>query len=168
MKLKFRQAHPEQIPEVLELFRTTSEKLRKKGLSQWSYWADPPPDKIEWVRSGFEKGEFYYVLSEENEWLGIFRLLETDTLYWDAKGLEKGVRYIHSLVVTPENSGLGIGSLVLEKLLKTLEKESVEKLRLDCDASNKRLCQYYTDHGFSKVGEKKTPFSVNILFEIVL
>lgn len=63
MTLIFKQAPADQIQEVLDLFREISAQLKKKGLTQWSYWANPPEEKMEWV--------------------GIFRLLEADALYWD-------------------------------------------------------------------------------------
>ena len=158
LKLTFEPAKKEQIPEVLNLFREISAQLKKKGLTQWSYWADPPDEKIQWVREGFEKGEFHFVLNEKREWVGIFRLLETDTLYWDEKGLEKKVRYIHSLVVKPEKSGEGIGAQVLTELASKLKKEGVHNLRLDCDSSNARLCSYYEGQGFKKSVRKRRLF----------
>ena len=168
MELTFRQAEASRIQEVLNLFLATSAELKKKGMTQWSYWADPPDEKIQWVRNGFEKGEFYFVYDEKMEWVGMFRLLETDTIYWDEKGLEENVRYIHSLVVKPENSGKGIGAHVLKLLAADLKGQGVQKLRLDCDSSNLRLTRYYEQQGFERVGEKKTPFSVNHLFERIL
>jgi ribosomal protein S18 acetylase RimI-like enzyme len=168
LKFTFKQAGSDKIEEVLNLFRDTSLELKKMGLTQWGYWADPPEEKIQWVRDGFEKGEFHFVYNQEMEWVGIFRLLETDTLYWDEKGLEKDVRYVHSLVTKPGRSGNGIGAKVLKKLAVDLKKDGVHKLRLDCDSSNSRLCSYYEDQGFVKVGEKKTPFSTNNLYERIL
>ncbi len=168
LKLTFEPANKEHVQEVLNLFRHTSVQLKKKGLTQWSYWTDPPEEKIKWVRDGFEKGEFHFVYNERMEWVGIFRLLETDTLYWDHKGLEENVRYVHSLVLQPGNSGKGIGAQVLNQLASDLETLGVHKLRLDCDASNSRLTSYYEQQGFVKVGEKKTPFSVNNLYERIL
>lgn len=164
----FKRASKDQLQDVLNLFASTSTLLKNKGLSQWSYWADPPLEKIQWVSDGFEKGEFYFVYDDQNDWLGIFRLLEIDTIYWDEKGLEMGVRYIHSLVVTPNNSGKGIGTLILQNLIGNLAKQGVAKLRLDCDSSNSHLCSYYEAQGFTKVGEKKTAYSINNLYEMIL
>lgn len=158
----------DQLQDALNLFASTSALLKSKGLSQWSYWADPPVEKIQWVKDGFEKGEFYFVYGDQNDWLGIFRLLEVDTIYWDEKGLENGVRYVHSLVVTPDYSGRGIGALILQNLIINLENQGVEKLRLDCDASNSHLCSYYEAQGFRKVGKKETAYSINNLYEMTL
>jgi ribosomal protein S18 acetylase RimI-like enzyme len=166
--LVFKRASKDQLQDVLNLFASTSALLKNKGLSQWSYWADPPLEKIQWVSDGFEKGEFHFVYDDQNDWLGIFRLLEIDTIYWDEKGLEKGVRYIHSLVVTPNYSGKGIGALILQNLIGNLAKKGVAKLRLDCDSSNSHLCSYYEGQGFTKVGEKKTAYSINNLYEMLL
>lgn len=148
MTLIFKQAPADQIQEVLDLFREISAQLKKKGLTQWSYWANPPEEKMEWV--------------------GIFRLLEADALYWDEKGLEEGVRYIHSLVTVPGRSGEGIGAQVLQELAVGLKKQGMHKLRLDCDSSNSRLCSYYEQQGFFRVGTKQTLFSINNLYERTL
>jgi len=166
--LTFKQAPADQIQEVLNLFRETSAQLKKKGLTQWSYWTNPPEEKIRWVNDGFEKGEFRFVYNEKMEWVGIFRLLKTDTLYWDDKGLEENVRYVHSLVVKPGKSGKGIGAQVLNRLASDLKEQGVHKLRLDCDSSNSRLCSYYEQQGFFRVGTKQTPFSINNLYERTL
>lgn len=168
MTLTFKQAPADQIQEVLHLFREISAQLKEKGLTQWSYWANPPEEKIRWVNDGFEKGEFFFVYDEKMERVGIFRLLEVDTLYWDEKGLEEGVRYIHSLVTVPGRSGEGIGAQVLQELAVGLKKQGIHKLRLDCDSSNSRLCSYYEQQGFFRVGTKQTPFSINNLYERTL
>lgn len=168
MILTFKQAGTDKIQEVLDLFRQTSAQLKKKGLTQWSYWDNPPEDKIQWVREGFEKREFFFVYNEKMDWIGIFRLLESDTLYWDEKGLEPYVRYVHSLVIKPGRSGEGIGAHLLKILVEDLKKQGVRKLRLDCDSSNPGLCSYYEQQGFVKIGEKQTPFSVNNLYERIL
>jgi UDP-3-O-[3-hydroxymyristoyl] glucosamine N-acyltransferase len=57
---------------------------------------------------------------------------------------------------------------VLNRLASDLKEQGVHKLRLDCDASNSRLTSYYEQQGYVKVGEKKTPFSVNNLYERIL
>lgn len=173
MNLIFKKADVSKMGQALDLFRTTSLKLKDRGLSQWSYWHEPPPEKVAWVQEGFENGEFHFVYAPErigvqDGLLGMFRLLSKDELYWDAQGTQADTRYIHSLVVTGENSGKGLGSRILKQIIENLIELGVKRLRLDCDASNSRLCRYYEDQGFNKVGEKVTPHSVNNLYQMDL
>lgn len=168
MNLQFKKATLKELNEALNFFKLASKSLSKKNVSQWDYWVDPPQEKIDWVKEGFEKNEFYFVYNEANKKVGMFRLLKTDTLYWEKKGLEKSVRYVHSLVVPPEFSGLGIGKSVLLKIIDDLKSLGIKKFRLDCDSSNTRLCQYYESYGFKKAGEKTTNFAVNNLYEMLL
>lgn len=166
MDLTFKEAEISEMDLALDLFRKTSLSLKERNLSQWSYWLDPPQQKIQWVREGFEKCEFYFVYDLAMNLVGMFRLLEVDELFWDEKGKDENTRYIHSLVITPENSGKGLGGQILHDIVVILRNESVNVLRLDCDGSNSRLCEYYEDLGFVKVGEKRTPYSVNNLYEM--
>jgi RimJ/RimL family protein N-acetyltransferase len=168
MVLKLKKAKVQDMDMALELFRKTSLSLKARNLSQWSYWSNPPMEKIQWVRDGFQRGEFFFVCDESDDFLGMFRLLPVDELYWDEKGREPNVRYVHSLVIATGHSGKGIGALILKKIIENLRNEGIESLRLDCDSSNSRLCQYYEDQGFKKVGTKVTPYSVNNLYEMDL
>lgn len=168
MKIKFRQATKDELDDALEFFKLASLSLAEKHVSQWNYWTDPPEDKINWVKEGFKKGEFYFVYNETRDKVAMFRLLLHDTLYWDKKGLESKVKYVHSLVVRPDFSGMGIGKAVMLKIIEDLKSEGVKKFRLDCDGSNPKLCKYYESYGFKKVGEKTTKYAINNLYEMSL
>jgi len=168
MTLLFKKADHSEINEALSFFKSASQALKEKKLSQWHYWNDPPKDKIEWVQQGFDNGEFFFVYLENETKIGMFRLLETDPLYWDQKGLEESTRYVHSLVISRKETGKGLGKAILCQLIDQLKKSGIVKFRLDCDASNKRLCQYYEGFGFQKVGEKKTKYATNNLYEMRL
>lgn len=168
MKIKFKQAVNNELDHALEFFKLASLSLEEKNVSQWNYWTDPPEDKIEWVKEGFKSGEFFFVHNETGDKVAMFRLLEHDTLYWGEKGLENNVRYVHSLVVRPVFSGLGIGKAVMLKIIENLRSKGVKKFRLDCDKSNPRLCKYYESYGFKKVGEKTTNYAINNLYEMAL
>ena len=168
MKIKFIRASKSELDDSLKFFKLASRSLNEKQINQWSYWEDPPEEKINWVKDGFYKGEFFFVYDSQGNKIAMFRLLISDTLYWDDKGMEKNTRYIHSLVVPPSFGGKGIGKSVMHKIIAQLKQESIEKLRLDCDGTNIRLCQYYESYGFIKVGEKTTKYSVNNLYEMSL
>jgi len=168
MNLIFEQAKINELDHALELFKLASLSLGEKNVSQWSYWSNPPKEKIAWVKEGFDKGEFFFVFNDDGATVAMFRLLEHDTLYWGEKGLENSIKYVHSLVVRPDFSGLGIGKIVMLKIIENLESEGVKKFRLDCDGSNPKLCKYYESYGFKKVGEKETKYAINNLYEMSL
>ena len=168
MEITFIQALKSELEDALHFFKLASQSLSEKQVSQWSYWAEPPEEKITWVKEGFDNGEFFFVYDPSGNKIAMFRLLEKDTLYWDEKGIEKNTRYIHSLVVPPLYSGQGIGKAVMLKIIDQLKQDKIEKFRLDCDGSNQRLCQYYESYGFVNVGKKTTNYAVNNLYEMLL
>lgn len=168
MKIVFKKARQFELPDALKFFKLASLSLQQKKVHQWGYWQNPPKDKIDWVQEGFENNEFYFVFDLSGNKIAMFRLLETDTLYWEEKGLENNVRYVHSLVVLPSYGGKGVGKAVLVKIIEQLKQENIKKFRLDCNGANLRLCQYYESYGFQKVGEKITKYSVNNLYELSL
>lgn len=168
MEIHFTKAPSSELATALNFFKLASRSLESKNVSQWSYWQNPPKDKVNWVKEGFEKKEFYFVKDRTENTIGMFRLLETDTLYWGDTGLEDNVRYLHSLVVIPSFAGLGLGKAILYKLIENLKNQTIAKFRLDCDASNEKLCDYYQSYGFVKVGEKLTKYSINNLYELSL
>ena len=167
-EITFIQAQNSELEEALHFFKMASMSLSKKQVSQWSYWVDPPEEKITWVKEGFDNGEFFFVYDQSGNKIAMFRLLEKDTLYWGKKGTEKNTRYVHSLVVPPLYSGQGIGQAVILKIIDQLKQDKIEKFRLDCDGSNQRLCEYYESYGFVNVGKKTTNYAVNNLYEMLL
>ena len=98
MEITFTQAKNNELKEALDFFKLASQSLHEKKVSQWNYWVDPPEEKINWVKEGFNNGEFFFVSDQSGNKIAMFRLLAKDTLYWDKKGTEKNTRYIHSFV----------------------------------------------------------------------
>jgi ribosomal protein S18 acetylase RimI-like enzyme len=152
-----------QIQIIFDLLKSAAQNLQAKKVNQWLYWLDPPQEKINWVKEGFENKEFYFVYVNSTI-AGMFRLSESDELYWGKQ--EEKSYYIHSLVIKNEFSGLQLGRKVIENVIAEMKQENISKLRLDCDASNFGLCSYYEKQGFIKVGEKQMPLSLNNLYEM--
>lgn len=138
--------------------------LQQKGIEQWQYWLDPPPDKRQWIQAGFDNQEFYFVENEDQQVVGMFRLMETDELYWGKQPTVKA-RYIHSLVVDDAFAGQKIGQRIITKVISEWSAKGINTLRLDCNAHNTQLCQYYEQMGFVKLGEKQLTHSFNNLYE---
>lgn len=162
MIISYRQSDESQIDVALTLLKEAALNLKKRNIRHWWYWIDPPQEKVEWLKQGFDNQEFYFVYSG-TERIGMFRLLQEDIYFWGPQ--EEDARYIHSFVILPAYLGQGLGKQVLEKVCHEMKASDVFILRLDCDASNNGLCDYYENQGFKKVGKKITAFSTNNLYE---
>ncbi|WP_194852027.1 GNAT family N-acetyltransferase [Nonlabens antarcticus] len=161
-ELTYKTPKIEGIDDALELLKEAANRLKSKGFTQWSYWLDPPAERMQWLKEGFEDAEFTFIYQDDNL-IGMYRLMVQDLKYW---GLQTTPAfYLHSLVVSSEYSGLQIGST----LIYTIEKQAIDRgihlLRLDCDAGNHALCRYYEKLSFKKVGQIQMPLSLNNLYE---
>lgn len=163
MEFYFRKADLFEFESALGLLKEAAENLRSKNIQQWQFWLDPPPDKLKWIRDGFENNEFYFIESPQGQLYGMFRLQSKDELYWGHQEVE--ARYIHSFVVRKEFAGLNIGSSVIRKIESDMLLQGLKLLRLDCNSQNLGLCKYYLNLGFVKVGEKQMPHALNNLYE---
>ncbi|MDT0293724.1 GNAT family N-acetyltransferase [Mesonia ostreae] len=163
MDIIFKQIHIEDKNKVLLLFKEAAEKIAKKNVDHWQYWKNPPQEKIQWVEEGIQNDEFFFVEDSHKQNIGMLRILEEDMMYW-GKQNEKA-KYIHSLVVIERLEGRGIGKAILQKVEIEAKKEGYKFLRLDSDAKNPRLCNYYEQQGFRKVGTKTLPISTYNLYQ---
>ena len=165
MKISYRLAVVSEINICFNLLKLAATRLQSNKINQWQYWLNPTEEKIQWIKDGFLKKEFNFILHGDAI-IGMFRLLHEDKLYW---GETSGVsNYIHSFVVIDEFVGKHIGSNVLKDVINKTKVDGIPFFRLDCNASNQNLCNYYEKIGFIKVGEILMPHSLNNLYQIDL
>lgn len=162
MDFEFRRAIESELGEALLMLKNTAISLQGKKVNQWEFWLNPSDEKIDWIKEGFRRNEFYFITLPK-EIIGMFRLLDEDLLYW-GKETEKA-KYIHSLVIKEKYSGNKLGEKVIEELSKKTMKEGVYTLRLDCNSGNQKLCKYYEYQGFIKMRQKQMPDSLNNLYQ---
>jgi len=163
MEIYFKVVKEDELQQVLGLFKNAAIQIAKKGVDHWQYWNNPPQHKIDWVLEGIHLGQLKFVLNGNNELLGMVRVLDEDLLYWGKQ--ETKAKYMHSLVVVDEFLGAGLGEVIIQKIERFAKKESCSYLRLDCDAKNPKLCNYYIKLGFEKVSEIKLPLSTYNLYQ---
>ncbi|HVI48831.1 MAG TPA: GNAT family N-acetyltransferase [Chitinophaga sp.] len=161
--LHIRKAEEQELSLILSMLKEAAEAIKNKGLDQWHMWLNPQPGHISWIDEGLKQTEFFIVNNEENEHIGMFRLSYTDIRYWGEQTDKSG--YVHSLVVRKGFSGQNMGAKILRYVENLLVIDGYDLLRLDCNASNNWLCNYYENLGFKKVGEKAMPHSLNNLYE---
>jgi ribosomal protein S18 acetylase RimI-like enzyme len=148
---------------AFQLLKSSADFLKNKNINQWAYWLNPPKEKTQWVVEGFKKKEFYFIESKKKEIVGMVRILKEDLMYWGE--MNDTATYIHSLVVDRKFSGKNIGTKVIHEIEKTASKDSIQYLRLDCDASNSKLCNYYESKGFSKIKSILLPLGKYNLYQ---
>ena len=162
MDFELKQASLNELDEALDMLKEAAKSLQSRKINQWEFWLNPPKEKINWVKEGFLNREFYFI-TQSAEVVGMLRLLDKDHLYWGEE-LEEA-KYIHSLVIKEKYAGKKIGEKVIEIISENALKNSIHILRLDCNAANSKLCNYYEKQGFVKVREKRMPHSLNNLYE---
>lgn len=163
MNITFQRIQIQDLNLVLELFKTAAEKIAKKNVDHWQYWKNPPEEKIKWVKNGIENDEFYFINDLNNYNIGMVRILNEDELYWGKQNIK--AKYVHSLVIKEEFNGKGIGKIVLDEVEKNAKANGCVYVRLDAVAKNTKLCEYYENLGFIKVGIKEMPQSINNLYQ---
>ena len=161
MNFKLKQIGIKELNIVLDMFKDAADRISKKKIDHWQYWKNHPPEKINWVKEGLINKEFYFIVSINNEVIGMVRVLNKDLLYWGDK--HDRARYIHSLSIKEKYNGLGLGAAVIKMI--EAQSQNCDFIRLDCDSKNPQLCSYYLSLGFLKVGEKKLPLSIYNLYE---
>lgn len=152
MDFTFEIAEKSELKIAFEMLSSTAKNLAEKNINQWQYWKNPPAEKVTWITNGFNKKEFYFIKTIDDKTIGMFRLSHKDLIYWGEMN-DKSV-YVHSLIIKKAFSGNTLGKKVLKKIAVNAVNEQFQFLRLDCDASNKKLCKYYETMNFKNVGIK--------------
>ena len=163
MEIEFKQIQISDKANVLTLFKEAAEKISKKNIDHWQYWKNPPKEKIAWVEEGIQNNEFFFITNKSEDLIGMVRILDEDKLYWGAQ--KEKSKYIHSLVIREKFNGKGLGREILQEIETKAKTDDCKYLRLDADAKNPKLCSYYENLGFKKVGSKELPLSTYQLYQ---
>ena len=143
----FQKAMNEDIDEILILIQKRIKWMDENNISQWNktnYLKYYPKNYYGELVS---KGQLYVVKYEDlNSIIGAFALLEQDNCWNDSSQSY----YIHNLVTDIGVSG--IGATIIKFCEQIAIKHGKNKIRLDCQASNHKLNEYYSELGFEYVG----------------
>lgn len=163
MNITFHQIHKDEFPAVLSLFKEAAEKIAKMNIDHWQYWKNPPAEKITWVKDGIKNNEYFFIKNTNHATVGMVRILNEDLLYWGEQ--KEPALYVHSLTVKEAYNGLGLGKIILDAIETQAKTKKRNFLRLDADSKNPKLCKFYENLGFKKVGKKTLPISTYNLYE---
>jgi len=142
----FKQANTADVDKILKLIQKRIKWMEEHNINQWkdNYFKSYPKEYFE---ARVFKGQLFVVKVEMSDnIIGAVTLSEEDS-YWDDNIQSY---YIHNLVSDGEVSGIGT------KIIAFSEKIAIERgvnmIRLDCQASNDKLNNYYYNLGFHLVG----------------
>ena len=131
---------------ALDMLRDAAAWLKSIHIDYWQVWLDPPENYVDWIRQGFDNGEFYFAQKDDVEVVGMLRLQYADEMFWGKRDDKAG--YIHSFTTNRKYKNQGAGSDILRLIEAKLADESIEFLRLDCAPHVEKLCAYYENYGF--------------------
>ena len=146
-KYVFQKARNEDIDEILILVEKRIKWMDENNISQWNktnYLKYCPKNYYEEL---VLKDQLYVVkYGDLNNVIGAFSLLEQDK-FWDDSSQSY---YIHNLVTDIGVPGIGV--TIIRFCEQIAIKHGKKKIRLDCQASNHKLKEYYAGLGFENVG----------------
>ncbi|CAB3767267.1 GNAT family N-acetyltransferase [Paraburkholderia humisilvae] len=149
-KRAIRNASAEDI-SVLSTIRdeATAYKLRQDDLA-WgkSGWT------AEATRRALDRGGLYVVEQDEYP-VAIFSLRWQDETYWGPQKPNAG--YLHGLCVRDGFHGMDLGGYAVDRCADLVCANNRDRIRLDCELKNTRLCAYYESLGFIRAGTKPLP-----------
>ena len=159
--MKLVQATPADLDTVMEIYAEGDEWLKTQGLLTGSR---PSPEQVRvWVAAAIADGHVYLCQTEDGRSVGSFRLIWSDPEVWPNDEEEAG--YVHGLIIRNEVRGQGVGAQMLAWAAELVHANERRFLRLDCDATNPRLCRYYEQQGFEPRGVVPQRYHVAARYE---
>ncbi len=142
--LSVRPATPADFDTLLKLQDEVAVDLLSRGI-RWNPGAVTRGHLNEWV------GERALMVGDlEDRVVGVVAVRSADRGgHWPRGDL---AGYVHDLMVSPQYKGSHLGRQLLNWSESYARGRGRLWLRLDCDASNERLCRYYEEAGYRRVG----------------
>lgn len=146
-KYIFQKAIKTDIDEILMLIEKRIEWMNENNIDQWNktnYLECYPKEYFEEMVS---EGQLYVIKDGKfGSIIGSVTLLEQDKRWNDSSQSY----YIHNLVSDTEVSDIGV--TIINFCEQIAIKNDKNKIRLDCQASNYKLNEYYAKLGFEYIG----------------
>lgn len=151
MKLKFRKATAEDLPEILLLYKAVVKNMIDSGINQWS---NEYPNK-EVLSQDITKSELIVAISDDKI-VSAFVMNEfADEDYYKADWQYPDLRWcvVHRLCVSPECHRQGVATYVMQYVEDTAKSQGYESIHLDTFSGNPKALSLYHKLGFIDVGE---------------
>ena len=150
MEITIKNASPKDMEVAFDFLKKAAVWLKGKNIDYWQNWKNPTDIHMQWIKDGFDRGEFFFVYNCENTIVGMYRLQFSDEMFWGRRDDKAGS--IHSFTTNREFKRQGVGCLILNTIEKELDEKGFAYLRLTCSPDIKGLCDYYENYGFQSRG----------------
>ncbi|MBN3787247.1 GNAT family N-acetyltransferase [Burkholderia sp. Ac-20353] len=149
-RLHVRDARAEDVPLLATIRNDATAYKLSRGDFVWgrSGWT------VEAAQRTLDQGGLY-VVEQDGIAAGMMSLSWQDDEYWGPR--EPNAGYLHGLSVRDGFRGLGLGNYAIDWSAEFVRAHNRDRLRLDCEVKNARLCAYYESLGFARVGMKPFP-----------
>jgi ribosomal protein S18 acetylase RimI-like enzyme len=163
--LAIRPASQGELSVVMDIYDEAAQWLHSKGIHYWMY---PQPLSIwDLVEDDIqEECVFLCRIQADGRAVGTIRVLWADSAMWPEEAGDAG--YIHGLATRTEARGQGVGAAMLGWAKGHVRAHGKKYIRLDCEASNPVLRQYYEKLGFVFRGEITHDGYVGARYEMAL
>lgn len=138
-QMEIRSAREEDIKDILFILNAASLALIEKGINQWEY---PWDEKMFVKQIGF-----LYVGTVAGKVISTLGIKDLNDWH-----VVKSGKYLYQIAIHPEYQGKGYGT-VISSWACQYARSLGEELYLDCWAGNQKLKHFYSENGFTYVGD---------------
>lgn len=149
-RLTVRQAKPQEIANILEIFTLVTDWMVAKGINQWNYTY--PNSKV--VSDDIEAKSNWVALWDDKQIVGTITLNQDfdeqyATVKWDDSTQLSDIWSIHRLAVHPKHFGKGIGKGLCQYAEEYIAAQGGKAIRLDAYSENQISNKLYANLGYS-------------------
>ena len=142
-------------PTVVAILQEAAAWCEARGMPLWKA-NELDPERL---RAEVEQGLFYLV-HEGTETLAVFKLQDSDVLFWPDVPPEEAL-YVHRIAVKRRHAGRGLPAFLLDWCGERARARGCAFLRLDTEASRPKLRAIYEGLGFRLHSEREVgPYRV--------
>jgi ribosomal protein S18 acetylase RimI-like enzyme len=147
---------------VMPILREAADWLTGRGNPQWQHWYMDIGEDL--LRERLQHHEVYLFRLDDIP-VGTLTIQWSDPDVWGERGVDGLAGYIHGISIARSVGGNRVGQRMLEWAVELIAARGRRFARLDAQASNVRLCDYYKQLGFRELETAALGNFVTRLFE---
>lgn len=160
LDIAIEKASAKNIESIIDIIKERCEWLQNNNIDQWNPSSYLKKYDSTYFLEQLKNGNELYVAKINEKVVGVMLIKFKDPDYWQD---EKEAIYIHHLASRLDNSGDGVGTILLDYAASLAKKYNKEYIRLDCKKRNDNLNKYYKMNGFIRKGSgKKSNYEYNL------
>ena len=148
--LHITQVGSEDLNRVMALLNEASHWLISRGITQWRWILTDAGRAV--IATRFETDEMYLVYQGDDP-VATFSLRWQESTMWGGAGNDGQAGYLYGFAVARKLAGQGVGLELIAWAAGQVAARGKRFLRLDTDAGNAGICDYYQRAGFHACGE---------------